>query len=82
MVRVSGLDVTEGHDEPNHSTEPNDRQSGLAGIELLSFNQLQFCGEEGNPHSLRGAHLPLDCETHQTVSYHPRIAQQQAPAIR
>ncbi len=48
MVRVSGLDVTEGHDEPNHSTEPNDRQSGLAGIQLLSFNQLQFCGEEGN----------------------------------
>src|SRR5712691_7204783 len=80
MVRVSGLDVTEGHDEP-HSTKPDDRQSGLAGIQLLSFHQLQLCGEEGDPHSLRGPHLPLDCETHQTVPHHLRIAQQQAPAV-
>src|SRR5437016_4323918 len=82
MVRVSGLDVTEGHDESYHSTKADDRQNGLAGIQLLSFNQLQFCGEEGDPHSLRGTHLPLDCETHQTVPHHLRIAQQQAPAVR
>src|SRR2546426_6605253 len=76
MVRVSGLDVTESHDEAYHSTKADDRQSGLAGIQLLSFNQLQLFGEKGDPHSLRGAHLPLDCETHQTVSHHPRIAVQ------
>ena len=82
MVRISGLDVFGGHDKSYNSTEPDERQNSLAGIQLPSFNPLHICGEEGDAHSFRWAPVLWGCETHQTVSDHLRIAQRQAVAVR
>ena len=81
MVRVSGLDVPEGHDESYHGTKADYRQTRLAAVQLPSFNLPQIRGGERDPHSLRRTPLPLDCETDETISRHLRIAQRQTPAV-
>src|SRR6266513_2000229 len=81
MVRVGGLEVTEGEDERYHSTKADYRQASLGAVQLPPFNAVQICGEEGDPHSLRSTALLLHCETDETVSLHLRIVEQQAPAV-